>query len=53
MSFILAVGGLLAVMVRRAASVEQPPSNDIWILAGGTWNDAGIWIDEETWNDGV
>jgi hypothetical protein len=22
-----------------------------WILADGTWNDSGIWIDSETWND--
>jgi hypothetical protein len=22
-----------------------------WILADGTWNDDGIWIDGETWND--
>jgi hypothetical protein len=23
----------------------------IWILADGTWNDDGIWVDTETWND--
>ena len=22
-----------------------------WILASGVWNDGGIWIDSETWND--
>ena len=22
-----------------------------WILARGKWNDDGIWIDTETWND--
>ena len=22
-----------------------------WILAANIWNDAGIWIDTETWND--
>lgn len=26
-------------------------STDEWILADGTWNDAGIWIDTEQWND--
>lgn len=23
-----------------------------WILATGSWEDSGIWIDEEVWNDG-
>lgn len=23
----------------------------VWILENGTWNDDGIWIDSETWND--
>lgn len=23
----------------------------VWILADGTWNDAGVWIDTEVWND--
>lgn len=27
------------------------PAVDVWILADGTWNDNGIWIDTETWND--
>lgn len=22
-----------------------------WLLAGGTWNDDGVWIDNEFWND--
>ena len=25
--------------------------NLIWILAEGTWNDYGVWLDTETWND--
>lgn len=24
-----------------------------WILEDGTWDDTGIWIDTETWNDGA
>ena len=24
-----------------------------WILADGTWNDEGYWVDAENWNDGV
>ena len=23
-----------------------------WILTTGFWNDGGIWIDSEVWNDG-
>jgi hypothetical protein len=22
-----------------------------WILDNGTWNDEGIWVDGEVWND--
>lgn len=25
----------------------------LWILKDGTWDDSGIWIDTETWDDGV
>ena len=28
---------------------EENPSN--WILANNFWNDGGVWIDTETWND--
>ena len=31
-----------------AVSVVQ-----VWILAGGTWNNEGYWDDTQTWNDGV
>ena len=24
---------------------------EVWIMADGTWNDLGVWIDTETWND--
>lgn len=24
-----------------------------WVLSTGLWNDSGIWLDEQTWNDGV
>lgn len=23
----------------------------VWILEGGVWNDAGVWIDSEFWQD--
>jgi hypothetical protein len=28
-----------------------PPSGSTWILTGGTWSDAGEWIDTESWSD--
>lgn len=31
--------------------VTPPPVQSDWILANGTWNDGGVWIDSETWND--
>ena len=27
--------------------------DSLWILKDGTWDDSGIWIDTETWEDGV
>ena len=24
-----------------------------WILAGGFWNDLGVWVDSDIWNDEV
>lgn len=27
------------------------PGPPVWILDGGVWNDDGIWIDEEEWED--
>lgn len=33
-----------------AAGGDNPPA-DNWILATNFWNDNGIWIDTETWND--
>lgn len=35
----------------KAYSADQ--ENGDWILTDGTWDDSGIWIDTETWNDGV
>ena len=28
-------------------------THDGWILATGDWDDSGIWLDNEEWNDGV
>jgi hypothetical protein len=27
------------------------PNITNWILFDGTWNDSGIWVDSENWND--
>jgi hypothetical protein len=27
-------------------------SSALWILYNGFWNDGGVWLDEEVWNDG-
>ena len=39
-----------AVSASHSLTVN-PASN--WILADGTWNDSGEWVDTATWNDGV
>lgn len=36
----------------RFSSISKTTSQQSnWILANGTWNDDGIWIDTETWRD--
>lgn len=41
------------IHIVRLAVLTAPleASASIWILANGTWNDAGVWDDVETWND--
>lgn len=29
-----------------------PLPTGTWILATGAWDDDGVWLDEESWNDG-
>lgn len=36
---------------RNKGGVPVPPVVGSWILAMGTWDDAGDWIDSEVWND--
>lgn len=31
--------------------VSSGGGGGVWILALNIWNDAGTWIDTETWND--
>jgi len=31
--------------------IKEVDATEEWILANGIWNDSGIWIDTETWND--
>lgn len=38
-------------MVNLLGEETPPIYYGVWILADGVWNDAGIWIDTETWND--
>jgi len=41
----------LALGLQQYAEGSGPtPTN--WILENGTWNDGGIWIDEDNWIDG-
>lgn len=56
MGTLLAIGLGLALGFNKEVksnSTGGTPPADPWILTGGIWNDSGIWIDEETWNDGV
>ena len=34
-----------------AANVTRVPAGRIWCVAGGTWNDDGIWDDAATWSE--
>jgi cytochrome bd-type quinol oxidase subunit 1 len=38
---------LIAGYAAAAAAV----GTGLWILAANTWNDSGVWVDGETWND--
>lgn len=37
--------------IKPATAFTELPLVNPWILADTTWNDLGIWIDTETWND--
>lgn len=37
--------------IKPATAFTELPVVNPWILADTTWNDLGIWIDTETWND--
>ena len=43
------IGLGLAIMFVGVQSGIIPVNH--WILAVNNWNDSGIWIDTETWND--
>lgn len=45
---------MIAVKKIIARVIAIGHDNDIlpkWILSTGFWDDTGIWIDAETWND--
>lgn len=37
--------------IKPATGFTELQNINPWILADTTWNDLGIWIDTETWND--
>lgn len=44
------------ILTKTATTIEifsyyDGGDSNNWILATGDWNDEGIWIDEEVWND--
>lgn len=41
--------GLSLLTTRDATGGAIPPGT--WILAANTWDDTGVWLDTETWND--
>lgn len=43
--------GRVGTPARTGAPAEEPPPEGDWIMAAGAWDDDGVWIDAETWND--
>lgn len=41
----------LDLFLRRKYVFATANIDNLWILGTGVWNDSGIWIDTETWND--
>lgn len=39
----------LYIWARYGSATPPPPGT--WILAANTWDDTGVWLDTETWND--
>lgn len=39
------------VEIMGGEGVTTAPPQPAWILANGVWNDAGVWVDTQTWND--
>lgn len=42
--------GLRINKLPRSFIQEESPILS-WILASNSWNDSGVWVDSETWND--
>jgi len=42
----------LLLLFQRIASRTGPPGSN-WILATGSWDNNGVWIDTEPWKDGA
>jgi len=37
--------------IERIINQFRDTTQPVWILADGTWNDSGVWVDGEIWND--
>lgn len=42
-------GGISSTLVKTDCQATQGMGE--WLLSDGSWNDAGIWDDNATWND--
>ncbi len=40
----------LAISLVTSQSLAESTAG-LWILAFNSWNDAGVWLDNEFWND--
>lgn len=49
MSMQTAITGKIRILNR--VFIKYPSLNAVWILATGTWNDVGVWLDSSLWND--
>lgn len=39
------------VMIAATSPSGGAGAPPVWILATGTWNDAGVWVDSDVWKD--
>jgi hypothetical protein len=49
----LGLSGTIPDMLFVNGSYFDKSGVTYWILKDGTWDDTGVWIDTETWDDGA